>query len=202
MFIKNKYTSWYFSIIEQSKQRSIDGYFETHHIIPKSLGGDNDPSNLVTLTAREHFICHLLLVKMVSNERDKAKMALSAAWFKKHPELVTNRIYESLRTIIADSHRKAYTGTKQSFETRLKKTLKQKQIWESYTPEQRAERIAKRRAPCSESTKSKIGSINSEVWIKKKQTGDMPIVDDAYRAKKRAAANARWAKHRSQPLPE
>ena len=39
-------------------------YYESHHIIPKSMGGSNDPDNLVLLTAREHFIAHWLLWKI------------------------------------------------------------------------------------------------------------------------------------------
>lgn len=39
-------------------------YFETHHKVPKSIGGTNDRNNLVNLTAREHYIAHLLLVKI------------------------------------------------------------------------------------------------------------------------------------------
>jgi len=39
-------------------------YFENHHILPKCLGGLNIPSNLVLLTAREHFIAHKLLTKI------------------------------------------------------------------------------------------------------------------------------------------
>jgi hypothetical protein len=39
-------------------------YTEAHHIIPKSLGGTDDRSNIAVLTAREHYICHLLLPKM------------------------------------------------------------------------------------------------------------------------------------------
>jgi len=39
-------------------------YFETHHIKPRCLGGSNDKSNLVRLTAREHFIAHYLLAKI------------------------------------------------------------------------------------------------------------------------------------------
>ena len=41
-----------------------DEYTECHHILPHSLGGDDDKSNLVNLLAREHFICHLLLTKI------------------------------------------------------------------------------------------------------------------------------------------
>jgi len=65
IFIDNKYTRWYCTIINRAQSRTISGYTEKHHIIPKSLGGSNQSSNLVTLTAREHFICHMLLVRMV-----------------------------------------------------------------------------------------------------------------------------------------
>lgn len=68
MFKENKYSQIYYSIIERAKSRLIDGYTEKHHIIPKSMGGSDESSNLVDLTAREHFICHLLLPKMTEGE--------------------------------------------------------------------------------------------------------------------------------------
>jgi hypothetical protein len=73
MFISNKYTTWYYSIINNAKTRilAVDVYTEVHHIVPKSLGGNNSKSNLVTLTAKEHFVCHTLLVKMVPQELKK-----------------------------------------------------------------------------------------------------------------------------------
>ena len=78
--IQNKYTNWYLKIIENAKMRILcdNAYHETHHIIPKSLGGTNIKDNLVKLTAKEHFICHLLLVKMVIGDA-KRKMAY-ASW--------------------------------------------------------------------------------------------------------------------------
>lgn len=39
-------------------------YYESHHIIPKCMNGSNDPENLVLLTPEEHWIAHLLLVKI------------------------------------------------------------------------------------------------------------------------------------------
>lgn len=65
IFMENKYTRWYYSIINNAQTRTTLEYSEKHHIIPKSLGGSNAKSNLVALTAKEHFICHLLLTKMV-----------------------------------------------------------------------------------------------------------------------------------------
>lgn len=41
-----------------------EGYYEKHHIIPRSMGGKDTADNIVYLTAREHFIAHLLLSKM------------------------------------------------------------------------------------------------------------------------------------------
>ena len=64
MFKINKYSQTYSNIIDRAKSRVLEGYSETHHILPKSMGGTDDPSNLVELTAREHYICHLLLPKM------------------------------------------------------------------------------------------------------------------------------------------
>jgi len=45
----------------QNRTKSKDVYYEAHHIIPKCMGGLDDKSNLVLLTAREHFLCHWLL---------------------------------------------------------------------------------------------------------------------------------------------
>lgn len=78
MFIENKYTIWYYKIISAARGRTVNGYIERHHIIPKSMGGDNSSTNLVKLTAREHFICHRLLTKMVTGIQ-KRKM-LQAVW--------------------------------------------------------------------------------------------------------------------------
>lgn len=78
MFNDSKYTNWYNAIISNAKLRNLDCYTERHHIVPKCMGGDNNPENLVKLTAREHFICHRLLIKMVdSTLRNKL---VYAAW--------------------------------------------------------------------------------------------------------------------------
>lgn len=87
------------------------GYTEKHHIIPKSLGGSNTKDNLVRLTAREHFICHKLLVRMVSKSHTY-KMAF-AAWqqgrsLKYKGVQISSRMYESLKKELS----KSMTGIK------------------------------------------------------------------------------------------
>ena len=63
------YRKLYNQIIEKRQKDPItEGYYETHHIVPLSLGGSNNPDNLVKLSAREHFICHYLLAKMFEKE--------------------------------------------------------------------------------------------------------------------------------------
>jgi hypothetical protein len=58
------------SIINRAKARTLEGYTETHHIIPKCMNGTNESNNLVELTAREHFIIHWLLHEMYPNNAD------------------------------------------------------------------------------------------------------------------------------------
>jgi len=78
MFIENKYTNCYNRIIQRAKDRKINLYTERHHVIPKSLGGSDETDNLVRLTAKEHFVCHMLLVRMTTGE-SKKKMSY-AMW--------------------------------------------------------------------------------------------------------------------------
>ena len=51
----------------ESRRKSL-GYFEEHHILPKSLNGTDRPENLVNLTAREHFIAHALLIRFLKGD--------------------------------------------------------------------------------------------------------------------------------------
>jgi hypothetical protein len=77
MFADNKYTRIYYQLIQKRTNEVLSKnnvYCESHHIIPKSLGGSNDESNLINLLPREHFIAHLLLTKMVSDKSHIIKM--------------------------------------------------------------------------------------------------------------------------------
>lgn len=69
---QNKYLKWYRSIIINRINFPISKG-ENHHILPKSMGGSNEKENLVLLTPREHYICHLCLVKFTEN-KDYYKM--------------------------------------------------------------------------------------------------------------------------------
>lgn len=77
MFLDNKYTKFYFLLITKRTNSTFEGYGEWHHIIPKSLGGTNEKRNLVKLTAREHFIAHRLLTKMVTGNSKRSMIFAS-----------------------------------------------------------------------------------------------------------------------------
>jgi hypothetical protein len=117
IFINNKYTKWYNSIICKAKSRNINSYTEKHHIIPVSLGGTNEPSNLVKLTPREHFICHLLLTKMTSgNDFYKMSHALhmmiSAVNIGEGRYIPTGKIYEYSKRLFIESIDSIWTPEK------------------------------------------------------------------------------------------
>jgi hypothetical protein len=61
------YIQIYEKLIDRSRIRTLDGYGEMHHIVPRCMGGTNTKNNLVKLTPEEHYIAHQLLVKIYPN---------------------------------------------------------------------------------------------------------------------------------------
>lgn len=51
-------------IADRKAKPKPEGYTERHHILPRSMGGGNEPANLIVLTAEDHFFAHLLLAKV------------------------------------------------------------------------------------------------------------------------------------------
>ena len=91
------YKKHYDKLIEKARSRTKpEGYTERHHIIPKCLGGIDDQTNIAVLTAREHFVAHLLLVKIypenpsmgysVSIMSGKHKRKIPSWWYEKAKE--------------------------------------------------------------------------------------------------------------------
>lgn len=63
------YRKIYDQIIERGRSRVPQGYVERHHIIPECMGGSNLDENLVALYPEEHFLAHILLVKIFPENR-------------------------------------------------------------------------------------------------------------------------------------
>lgn len=112
------------------KDRELDPeiYYEKHHIIMKSMGGSNDPSNIVMLTAKEHFIAHYLLWK-IYQYHDNLKFRRSAGGAfhclckmvnqRLKRLTVSSRSFEEARIAWSESKKGISTGPR-SQETRLK----------------------------------------------------------------------------------
>lgn len=146
----NKYAKYYHLIIEHRKRNPpLEQYTERHHIVPRSLGGSNDPENLVALTAREHFICHWLLTKMYTGE-SRGKM-INALWMmraqnpdqRRYGSKITARIYENLREEYSKYISKINKGRVQPLEEKAK---------------QLAAQIGRKRKPFSKEWREKLSA--------------------------------------------
>ena len=131
MFLDNKYTKWYNSIIQAAiARKTVDCYVEHHHIIPRSLGGSDKKSNIAILYAREHFICHMLLVKMVEGS-DRAKMAYAAnrmlTYSTNHERYMpASRLYQFLKEEFSKQHSILMSNLVRTEESNIKRSNTQK----------------------------------------------------------------------------
>lgn len=132
------YLKIYNNIIEKYKQLNLQKkngiYLETHHIIPRCVGGKDEESNLVNLTAKAHFICHLLLPKIYKDNNQIHNRLYQALFMmsimknnlqKRHN--ITSKQYEKIRIEYAN-FRKNTPQTKESNEKRRQKLLGRK-VW-------------------------------------------------------------------------
>ena len=149
MFLDNKYTRTYFSILS-TQHNNLEG-FEVHHIIPKSLGGTDNHNNVIKVSARTHFVLHLLLTKMTEGEaRSKMCWAL---------------------------HRMAYSGKLYARQYALARKIHQRNVSLPKTPEhlekiaaklRGQKRSAEARAKISEAAKNRTPRIQSDEEIAKR----------------------------------
>jgi hypothetical protein len=136
----SKYLHTYTKICSLAHDRAITrkqaklqlGYVEGHHILPKSFkyGGEKDKSNYVYLTAREHFICHKLLVFATKYTRFyyPASAALAgfmrSSSFQQRP-ILTSHNYHFVRRCISISKKELQTGRKMSDATKSRMSVAQ-----------------------------------------------------------------------------
>ncbi len=116
--ITNKYSRLYHRIIASAQNRDVsEGYYERHHITPRSLGGTDSKSNLVEVTAREHFILHYLLTKFTEGP-DFRKMVnafnmMNCSSDGQH-RYMNSRLYDANRKHMSETMRVNQTGAKNS----------------------------------------------------------------------------------------
>lgn len=165
------YKKIYDALIKRAQEREILGYVERHHITPRCLNGTDNISNIVHLTAREHYIAHLLLVKIYPGNQKliyAAAMMCSSSGRLNRSE---NRMYEWLKIRRAEAMSILHKGKIVSEETRQKLREKNK----NYKPTEDAKRRSREAQighTTSAETKKKISVANTggksrkgQVWI-------------------------------------
>lgn len=179
--LPNKYTTWYLNIVQKALNRdSISGYYEKHHILPKSfkMGGESDPINIVKLSAKEHYLCHRLLPLMIEHKSLKLKMACALLYMSygngqtpKHlpPSSTIENIKNKLSVL-----KRGIKGKKWTEQQKLK--LKNRSSHNKGVPmtEEAKENLRIKRAnqfigPRTETTKKKItktlkGKTKGRIW--------------------------------------
>lgn len=88
-------------------------YYESHHIIPKCIGG-KDKNNLVLLTAKEHYLAHKLLVRIYNGDRGIALAYHRMTFDKKNNYYISSRDYEFAKKLISTISCSIETRKKQS----------------------------------------------------------------------------------------
>ena len=91
---------------------------EKHHILPKSDGGTNHPSNMVVLPVAQHFYVHVLLARsMVGTAKEtKYKHMVSAfSMFSSRSRGVTPEEIAQMRVAVAETMLATFTFTSARF---------------------------------------------------------------------------------------
>jgi len=124
------YKHWnrYIDFINSRQSRQIPKavLIERHHIIPRSLNGSDDSGNILDLTAREHFIAHMILWKCFSGKMAQAFWLISHLKYNKNK--LTSRQYERLCADYSKVNSELHSGSKRS-ELTKKRIIDQTNIY-------------------------------------------------------------------------
>lgn len=172
------YLRIYNELIDNAKQRKeIEGYTEKHHIIPKCIGGEDVPENIVELTAREHFLAHWLLAREYGGKLWYAFKFMCTGITSQHERYTpSSRVIAEAR----ENFSKAQTGRNHSESTKRKIA----KAWLGKKNPQQSRRMKLRNPNSIEDVKekqraAKLGDKNSskrpEVREKLKYSNNKPV---------------------------
>lgn len=113
----SKYYSLYKNIIDnaiaQDRKKFSGVYYESHHILPSCIFPECrlESDVLVLLTAREHFICHLILTKITLNKANR-KMCYAMGYFLNSSQgrNLKSKEYEMARIEFSKSMKNSFTS--------------------------------------------------------------------------------------------
>lgn len=181
--------------MDRARTRFTGVYTETHHVVPKSLGGVNSPENLVKLTAREHFICHWLLTKMVDNKKHKYQMwnAFSCMLYRENSNQtryrVSSRVFETIKSTGAKIKSERFSGKNNPMYGR------RGELSPHYGKKQTPEHIAKL-------TATRVGKTRSEAARKKQSNSTKGRKQTPEHIEKRKCIGAKNGRYGYKMTPE
>jgi hypothetical protein len=115
VYLTVDYKRIYDALIQKARDRVASGYYEKHHIVPRCLGGSDEPENIVCLTPEEHYLAHQLLTKIHPSSKGLAKAAHIMCAGRP-----TNKYYGWVRRRFAEAQRQSVLGESNPvFGTRL-----------------------------------------------------------------------------------
>lgn len=178
----NKYEKWYDAITKRGQIRILDSYGETHHILPRSLGGSDDKCNITKLTAREHFICHWLLTKIYKEGESHWKMVNALRIMRaenknqtRYTTTITARVYENLKEEYAKLQSIKFSGKYNGFYGKHHSDEAKKKISEANTGDKNGSKTPEARLKISSSKLGKKREEFSDEWkqnLSKAVTGE------------------------------
>lgn len=167
------YGKHYKLLIQKAQNRVYDGYTEKHHIILRSEGGSDNKSNIVKLTAREHFVAHWLLYR-----ENPTKQRAYAFHLMCNSNLNKHRYTPSSRTIAeAREVRQYYKPSQESIDKMIesKKGFKHTDETKDKIRQTNKGRVINQawKENMSKSAKGKIRSNETKQKISKALTGKL-----------------------------
>jgi hypothetical protein len=169
----NKYKKWYDQITQNGKTSKAPGD-ERHHIVPRSLNGADDLSNIAFISPREHFICHWLLTKIYPTGEEHWKMINAFRMMRaenpnqqRYSTKITSRVYENLKkeysllqsTRVSGENNPMYGRTHTE---EAKRAISKKNVGKKLTAQQIAKQIesqtGRKRAPFTDEWRANLSA--------------------------------------------
>lgn len=134
------YSKIYDALMTRASTRKLTCYSELHHIIPRCMNGGNESSNIVRLTAKEHYVAHHLLFMIYRTTK------LAHAWFSmlrsspSQKRVFTASQYEAARKAHVDALKKSMSGSQNHFYGRRHSAETKKKISIANTGSKRSQK--------------------------------------------------------------
>lgn len=112
------YVKHYNALILRARLRESVGVLESHHVVPRCMGGTDGKKNRVDLTPAEHYVAHLLLVRIFPKVPGLILAAVLMSRDNRNGKRANNKLYDWLRKRAVAAQSLARTGMRHSEESR------------------------------------------------------------------------------------